>query len=311
MWAVIATAATTVLAAHSSAAFEPPDCVRAVPHHTQNGDMVIATKKPGLWLAAANGAIKRRLTNNKSDSHASFSPDAHKVVFQRYIKSGHYAIFTYDLRTGRTRRLFAAKRHDELVDQPLWSPDGRWIAFMHETIKGDDYRTDVALVHPNGKALHDVHRVSHLTNIPTLAWSRNGACIAYQWGSFDQGALAIQNADFTEGVNLIPFGATFPDGAEIFIPEDVAFSADGKLLYVTFPVTVSKKDSDRIYAIRMDTPAEPILVAKNAVHAIESPDGRWLAYATGDRWTHIRQASRRSGGRRFLHGFIWDWAPKH
>jgi Tol biopolymer transport system component len=311
MWATLATAATTLLAAHSSAAFTPPDCIRAVPAHTQNGDMVVGTKKPGLWLASATGSIKRQLTTQKGDYEAHFSPDGRKIVFQRFKKTGHWAIFTYDLRSGRTRQVYVTKQRSELAQAPVWSPDRRWIAFVRETDKGDQWRFDIALVRPNGKGLHNVHRVSSLTNIPTLAWSRNGACFAYQWGDFGSGALAIQNHDFTAGVNLIPFDVVFPDGAKIFVPESVAFSADGSLLYVMYPVSVNGKNAgDRIYAIRMDQPALPILIAKHSGNPVESPDGRWITYTSDDRWTHIRKTSHRSGGRRLLRGIVWDWAGK-
>ena len=313
MWATLATAATTLLTGQS-AAFTPPDCMRPVPHGVRNGDIVVGTKKPGLWLASANGAIKRQLTGTKGDREATFSPDGRKIVFQRFKpKAGHDAIFTLDLRNGRTRQIFVTKHREETAEAPVWSPDGRWIAFVRETDKGDDYRFDIALVRPNGKGLHNVHKVSSLTNIPTLAWSRNGACVAYQWGDFDYGAVAIQNATFSEGVNLVPFRVDFPDGANVFVPESVAFSADGRLLYVMFPVSVNGKDAgDRIYAITLDQPSPPIQIAKNAGFPLESPDGRWLAYASSrDGWTHIRKTSRTSGGRRFLRGVIWDWAAKH
>jgi len=314
MWAALGTAATTLLAAHSSATFTPPDCIRAVPAHTQNGDMVVGMKKPGLWLAAANGAIKRRLTSTKDDIEAAFSPDGRRIAFQRYKRNtGHWAIFTYDLRTGRTRQVYVTKHRQELAEAPVWSADGRWIAFVRETDHGESYRFDIALVHPNGKGLHNVHKVSSLTNIPTLAWSRNGACVAYQWGDFDFGAVAIQNVTFTEGVNLVPFDVDFPDGGRVFVPESVAFSADGRLLYVMFPVSVNGKDvGDRIYAITLDQPSPPIQIAKKAGFPLESPDGQWLAYVSSrDGWTHLRKTSRKSGGRRLLRGVVWDWAAKH
>ena len=141
MWATLATAATTLLTGQS-AAFTPPDCMRPVPHGVRNGDIVVGTKKPGLWLASANGAIKRQLTGTKGDREATFSPDGRKIVFQRFKpKAGHAAIFTLDLRNGRTRQIFVTKHREETAEAPVWSPDGRWIAFVRETDKGDDYRS--------------------------------------------------------------------------------------------------------------------------------------------------------------------------
>jgi hypothetical protein len=100
----------------------------------------------------------------------------------------------------------------------------------------------------------------------------------HQWGNFDEGALAIRNADnFSEGVNLIPFNVVMPDGAGIFVPESAAFGADGRRLYVTFPVDVNGKSAgDRIYAIAMDKPTPPEAVVDHAGYPRPSPDGRSL-----------------------------------
>jgi hypothetical protein len=166
------------------------------------------------------------------------------------------------------------------------------------------------MIRPDGRRAHPVHRVSNLTSIPTLAQSRNGRCFAYQWGDFDQGALAIRNPDFREGVNLIPFNVVMPDGAEIFVPESVAFGADGRRLYVTYPISVNRKSAgDRVYSIAMDSPAPPEAVVDQAGNPVPSPDGRSLAYVSfDDGWTHIRKLKGPPRDRRVLKGTVWDWA---
>jgi len=303
-----------MLAGVHSSAFSPPDCVRAVPADTHNGQMLVtAGRKPGLWLALPSGRIKRQLTRGR-DGHASFSPNARKIVFQRFTRRHRYAIVTRDLSNGRTRTIFTAASGDNSAELPRWSRDGRWIAFLSETSSGTGadyrYRTDVVMIRPDGTGAHPVHRVSSLTNIPTLAQSPNGRCFAYQWGSFERGALAIQNTGFSAGVNLIPFNAVMPDGAEIFVPESVAFSADGRRLYVTYPVSVNGKSAgDRLYAIAMDKPTPPEAVVDQGAYALPSPDGRSLAYLSlDDGWTHIRKLKGPPRDRRLLKGIVWDWA---
>jgi hypothetical protein len=75
------------------------------------------------------------------------------------------------------------------------------------------------------------------------------------------------------------FHFVMPDGAEIFVLESAAFGADGRRLYVTFPVTVNGKDAgDRTYAIAMDRPTPPEAVVDHAGYPLPSPDGRSLAY---------------------------------
>jgi len=311
MWTPLVTAAVMLAGAQSSALL-PPDCVRAVPAGTHNGHMVItAGHKPGLWLASARGKVERRLTRGH-DGEASFSPDGRKIVFQRFTRQHRWAIVTRGVSGGRTRTIFTSAPGEDSATAPVWSPDGRSIAFLSSTGGEEGYQTQVVMIRPNGTRAREVHRVSDLTNIPTLAQSRNGRCFAYQWGNFDKGALAIRNPDFSEGVNLIPFNAVMPDGAEIFVPESAAFGANGRRLYVTYPVTVNGKDAgDRIYAIAMDdemTP--PKAVVDQAGYPLPSPDGRSLAYLSlDDAWTHVRKLSGAPRDRRLLKGIVWDWAP--
>jgi len=270
--------------------------------------MVVTTKQRGIWLASPRGKVQRRLTRG-DDTEPTFSPDGRKVAFQRMKRNHRAAIMTVDVASGRTRQVFASPRRAQLVEAPVWSDDGRWIAFLHDTSRGGNFRTDIDLVRPNGSGRRAVHRVSDLTNVPTLAWSRNGECIAYQWGEFGNGALAIRNRDFSEGVNLLPFDATMPDGAEAFIPESVAFGADGKLLYVMLPVTVDGEEFDSIYAMHMDRPAPPELAVDHAGIPVPSPDGRSLAYYDFDeRVPRIRKLSQDGRGRRLKPGIaVWDW----
>lgn len=107
------------------------------------------------------------------------------------------------------------------------------------------------------------------------------------------------------------FHFVMPDGAEIFIPESAAFGADGRRLYVTFPVTVNGKDAgDRTYAIAMHRPTPPEAVVDHAGYPLPSPDGRSLAYLSlDDGWTHIRKRSGSPRDRRLLKGVVWDWLP--
>jgi dipeptidyl aminopeptidase/acylaminoacyl peptidase len=242
--------AAALLAGAQAQAFQPPDCVRAVPAHTENGRMVVRYQsKPGLWLASPRGKILRRVTR-KSDWWAKFSPDGRKLAFTR-DRRGKSAIVTLDIASGRTRELFVTKpstdRHIESVKAPLWSADGKTIAFMHHTLDGDESWIDVEMMRTDGSERHAVHRVSqHAAPVPTLAWSPNGRCIAYEWGGFSGGAVAVAVPDFTELFNLVPFPTTMPDGVKVFAPFGAEFGADGRRLYVTY--IESNQDSDeRIY----------------------------------------------------------------
>jgi hypothetical protein len=313
MWTPLVTAAVMLAGAQGSA-FSPPDCVRAVPAGTHNGPLVVSPRgKSGLWLASESGRLKRQLTRGH-DSEASFSPSGRKMVFHRITRRGRDKIVTLDLSSGRTRTIFTpAAREENFAQVPLWSPDGRWIAFLSEQSSGtgDDERsrTDVVMVRPDGTGAHAVHRVSNLTTIPTLAQSANGRCFAYQWGSFSTGFLAVGN--LREGVNLIPFGAVLPDGVGLFVPLSVAFGADGRQLFVSFPVSANgKRLGDRIFSLPMEKQAFAFAVVDHAGYPVPSPDGRSLTYYSfDDHWMHIRKLSGAPRDRRLLKGVVWDWTP--
>jgi dipeptidyl aminopeptidase/acylaminoacyl peptidase len=309
LWTPLVTAAAVLAGSHGSA-FLPPDCMRAVPAGTHNGQMVVGKRgKSGLWLATASGKVTRRLTSGH-DSEASFSPNGRKIVFQRFTRRNRWSIVTRELSSGRTREIFTAAQGDD-AQAPLWSSDGRWIAFLHQVDKGSTFPTHIVLMRPNGKGPHEVWKVSNLTSIPTLAWSRNGRCMAYQWGEFGSGAVAIRDADdFNQGVNLVPFEVVMPDGAKIFVPESAAFSADGRRLFVTYPISTGGKSAgDRTYSIAMDRPAPPRAVVDQGGYPLPSPDGRSLAYLSlDDGWTHVRRLSGSPRDRRLFNGVAWDWA---
>ncbi len=270
MWATLATAATTLLAAHSSAAVHAAGVhpCRAGPH-AGTATCVVGTKKPGLWLASANGDDKAaahdgtrataRPRSRRTGARSSSSDSSPRPATRRSSR-------TTCARSGPARST-SAKHHEETADAPVWSADGRWIAFMREDRQGrNDYRFDIALVRPNGKGLHNVHKVSSLTNIPTLAWSRNGACVSVSVGRLRLRGGRDPERHLHRGRQPRPVPCRLSRRRrDVFVPESVAFSADGRLLYVMFPVSVNGKDA-ATGSTRSRWTAEPAdpQIAKNA-----------------------------------------------
>ena len=189
MWTPLVTAAA-LLAGAQAQAFTPPDSVLAIPRGTENGQMVVRAGN-GLRLASPRGKLERRLTR-ASDWWAKFSPDGRKLVFTRNRRDHRAAIVTLNIATGRTRQLFVAKT-GENAEEPVWSADGKSIAFMHSTGDDEHYRIDVETMRSDGSERHPRSTRSAIWRppSPTLAWSHNGRCLAYEWGDFSQGAVAL------------------------------------------------------------------------------------------------------------------------
>lgn len=100
----------------------------------------------------------------------NWSPDAKQIAFGAtgFAPAGGYVIAVVDVATGTT--------HDVTVGdydgRPLWSPDGRWIAFVRGPVNGQQ---EVGLVRPDGSGLHIVAGV--LTSDNPLSWSPDGTLI--------------------------------------------------------------------------------------------------------------------------------------
>ena len=91
------------------------------------------------------------------------------------------------------------------------------------------------------------------------------------------------NRDFSENVNLVPFGVTMPDG-------------------------IDSEQYDSIYSIPLDRPAPSELCADHAGIPVPSPDGRSMAYFDfRDRVTRIERLSDDGRGRRVKGITVWDW----
>lgn len=120
----------------------------------------------------------------------NWSPDGEHIAYASKGSTavGGYVITIADVATGETRDLTAGD-YDSL---PLWSPDGRWIAFSRGPL---DAPNSVGLVRPDGSELRILAGV--LISENTISWSPDGThIVAY-------------DPDFTQ-VEVIPIDSTTP-----------------------------------------------------------------------------------------------------
>jgi Tol biopolymer transport system component len=124
-----------------------------------------------LWVMAAGGSNKRRLTRPGSDSSPSWAPDNVHLAFVRQI--GRITeIAVVDTRTRRVRVLASNVGTD-----PAWSPDGRVIAVVSSSLR---------LIRPDGSvAVHslfdrsDLERGTRFWPMLQPSWSPDGQQIAF------------------------------------------------------------------------------------------------------------------------------------
>ena len=86
-----------------------------------------------FYIIDAKGRNEHRfMENHPTDGHPALSPDGKQVAFVSN-RSGEWDIYTYHLESGQFRQLTDNRNTDGSCNRMDWSPDGRQIAYEHDT----------------------------------------------------------------------------------------------------------------------------------------------------------------------------------
>lgn len=129
-----------------------------------------------ILLIPASGGDARTITHCRPgwEAGVSWHPDGRRLLTTlRGARSGDDgAIYTIDLTSGAWTRLQYQKDAGDIDMSPMYSPDGRWIAFHRNISLSDLWRMPAA----GGKP----ERLTNLrTNIYSLAWAPDGRSIVF------------------------------------------------------------------------------------------------------------------------------------
>ena len=153
---------------------------------------VEADGKSYLWLMSRDGHNPKRIaTGSGQDFHPSWSPDATRLAFARYV-DGNADIYSLRLVDGVVTRLTLGESADL---GPDWSWTNGRIAFESNRAGPND---EIYAMAPDGT---DVRRMSVNPNGDAQpSWSPEGDRIAF-WGSRAEQTIYRMNAD---GAGLVP-----------------------------------------------------------------------------------------------------------
>lgn len=170
-----------------------------------------------LWLTDVHGGRVRELTTGGRDASPAWAPDSARIAFVRSARKARGQIFTYDLASGRLKRLTSLKLG---AQAPLFSNRGRLIAFGSASVDPPqaaqiDFRA--AGFKPRKSQLH-----SDVGIINTMHFQANGEGEIYRYHRH----IWVMNADGA-GQRALTSGSQWSEGNYVFAPDDrtIAFNS--------------------------------------------------------------------------------------
>ncbi len=261
-----------------------------------------------LYVMNADGTGLRRLTRNTELGDPAWSPNGRKLVFVERVERGgapcrpagrcHEEIYVINADGTGLRRL---TRNAVFDGNPVWSPDGRRIAFVRDR---DRQTANIFVMNADGS---DQRRLTpNLRRRPwiELAWSPDWKKIAFVASGGHRGAadIFVMNADgsgLRNATNTVTTSFDFawsPDGRRIAYLEGSLGGA---------PLTVVNADGTGKQQL-----TGPLMVDLGSPSW--SPDGRTLAFTGRGGDIYVVHAEG-SGLRKLTAGPGWDvgarWSP--
>jgi Tol biopolymer transport system component len=141
-----------------------------------------------LYVADADGKnVHERSLPVTDEYDPAWSPDGKQLVFDR--GGGIYL-----LGRSRVNANGIAARHliggsFRSAGKPVWSPNGKWIAFLYENVAVKQTESDVFLIHPNGSGLRELTSTGFDEGRPS--WSPDGTRLLFDRYSLRKSRIIV------------------------------------------------------------------------------------------------------------------------
>ena len=265
--------------------------------------------KTHIYVMNADGSGQRRLTHGHVHFSVAWSPDGRKMLFERLNPRhphgpvpGQIAedIHVMNADGSGQRRLTRSPARD---NHPVWSPDGRRIAF--------DRGRDVWVMNPDGSGQRSLTPAAHWWSGGS-AWSPDGRKLAFtrrarEWAA-GKAHIYVMNADGSERRRL-----TLRGGSPAWSPDGKMIAVDGGQRWRLDPTP-----PHGIFVMNADGSEKRRLTQRGGDPAW-SPDGQMIAFdrpvGTGAELVVMTADGRgerrlmRTDGGVLSHVLPWAWSP--
>jgi Tol biopolymer transport system component len=168
-----------------------------------------------IWVMTADGTGQHAVTRLRTspsfyaldnEPSLSWSPDGKQIVFCAFPSSqgGHEQLYLVDVRTHAVKRLPTVATG---ATDPVWSPDGRWIAFV-----GADAPDQIFLMAAKSHQVHSLvsHGGAKVTGLG-IAWSPDSTRLVFN-SSGPLTVFNLQTKQFHQVVRAGEAPSWSPDG---------------------------------------------------------------------------------------------------
>jgi Tol biopolymer transport system component len=266
--------------------------------------------RSGIFSINADGSGRRQLVSGEGELLPKLSPDGHRILFE-------YGRWMYVLQSdGTRRRPLAVTSYVPPTTSPYdyegsWSPDGNRVAFVRSFATHKAYSNHSALyvINADGTGLRRLTKVRPKVVVMNPAWAPDGRKIAFDEYSYGDIASTdgtyVMRADGTNLKRLKFLGEWF------WLSNDRIAYEDGNRLR---SIDANGTGKPQALPDRVRVGGELWISGPSAELWPVSPDGKWIAFATGRQsvWiAHLDGTHRRLVTRKIcctLWSFAIDWA---